>query len=103
RPFKGLVFGRLTLGQLKSIPSGSLKKDHSGDAAVEQEGEISDEKGESSSSQKFVLLNPDLSSLRSRVTPPHAARGGWRWQPPDNASRWIFRSKFPSPLCPSLF
>lgn len=102
RPFKGLVFGRLTLGQLRSVP-GSLKKDPPGGAAVlEQEGENSDGK-EESSSQKLFLVNPDLSSLRSRVTPPHAARGGWRWQPPDNASRWIFRPKLPSPLCSSLF
>ncbi|PFH37214.1 hypothetical protein BESB_036720 [Besnoitia besnoiti] len=104
RPFKALVFGRLSVAQLGvAAPAGGLEPGASQTSSSDSASGGERAEGNREAQLARYLKHPLLISGRSRVAPPHASLGGWRWTPPADASRWVFRPKFPLPCRPDLF
>ncbi|CBZ54629.1 conserved hypothetical protein [Neospora caninum Liverpool] len=106
RPFHALVFGRLTVGQLAASSTSQLEAGPTPDATGAQQQAAASEAPDSEQRHACTsryLKHPEIASGRSRVAPPQASLGGWKWRPPADASRWIFRPKFPLPHRPELF
>ncbi|KFH07508.1 hypothetical protein TGVAND_236520 [Toxoplasma gondii VAND] len=100
RPFHALVFGRLSVGQLGASPPEAVPPEPE---RAEKPPDCESKEQRKCAGVSRVLKHPEIIRGLSRVAPPQASLGGWKWRPPKDASRWIFRPKFPPPFRPELF